>query len=503
MVEGNFIGTNGTGSAALPNTGSGIFAGGGSGNTIGGTIAAAANVISVNGGGGIEISDDQDLIVGNMVGTNAEGIQPLGNTGDGIDVSGDQNTISGTVGGAGNIIAANSGSGGVLDGASDNMIAGNSIGVDSTGNGAMGNGSGVEIDDGGTGNTIGGTTDTARNFIAASASDDGYGILISGDSTTGNLVQGNYIGTGDDGISQIGNQADGVDIVDSPANTIGGTSAGAGNLFADNGGDGVDLDGATNTLVAGNLIGTNGEGNGALGNAKVGVVIEDASTGNTIGGTTPGALNVISGNSGDGVDIEGSGTSQNLVAGNDIGTDITGLQPLSNQGNGVSLADQASENTIGGNAHEALNVISANSLVGVVISGDGTDENLVAGNLIGTDVQGSFPLGNSSGVNIIDGASDNTIGGDTAGAGNVISGNSGDGVDIEGSGTSQNLVAGNDIGTNVGGTADLGNASVGIWIQNGSSGNTIGGTTSGAGNTIALAHPAFRGVIPKCMSGGV
>ena len=246
------------------------------------------------------------------------------------------------------------------------------------------------------------------------------------------------------------NQADGVDIVDSPANTIGGTSAGAGNLFADNGGDGVDLDGATNTLVAGNLIGTNGEGNGALGNAKVGVVIEDASTGNTIGGTTPGALNVISGNSGDGVDIEGSGTSQNLVAGNDIGTDITGLQPLSNQGNGVSLADQASENTIGGNAHEALNVISANSLVGVVISGDGTDENLVAGNLIGTDVQGSFPLGNSSGVNIIDGASDNTIGGDTAGAGNVISAStSSSGVLLSGSTATDNLVAGNNIGTDI------------------------------------------------------
>ena len=547
-VAANYIGVDASGSVALPNAGNGVSTYGGSGNTIGGTIASAANVISGNNEAGIDIVDDDELVAGNLIGCNHTGIQPLGNGGDGIDVSGDNNTIGGTTDGAANIIGANGGSGVLLDGASSNLVVGNSIGTDSSGNIPMGNGHGVEIVDGASNNTIGGTTPAARNIISGSTSDDGDGVLISDEDTTGNVVQGNYIGTGEDGTSTLGNQADGVAVLDATGNAIGGTSSGAGNLISANGADGVDLDGATNTLVAGNFIGTNGDGNGALGNAKGGVVIQDASTGNTIGGMTSDALNVVSGNSGDGVDIEGSGTSQNLVAGNYIGTDITGSRPVPNRGNGVSLVDQASDNTVGGGAGDGSNVISANNLVGVIMSGAGTDENVAAGNLIGTDVHGSFALGNSSGVNVVDGASDNTIGGDTADAGNVISAstsaagvllsgstttdnlvagnnigtditgglylrnatdgitvldasantiggtaaaagniisaNSASGVDLDGA--SDNLVEGNDIGTNDGGTADLGNSQAGITVQNEASDNTIGGTFAGAANTIAF-----------------
>jgi hypothetical protein len=192
------------------------------------------------------------------------------------------------------------------------------------------------------------------------------------------------------------------------------------------------------------------------------------------------------------VDIEGSGTSQNLVAGNDIGTDITGLQPLSNQGNGVSLADQASENTIGGNAHEALNVISANSLVGVVISGSGTSDNVVAANYIGTTATGASSLGNKNGVSVILGATDNTIGGTTAGAGNIIAFNAGNGVTvglIVLDAALDNAVLENSIFSNSGLGIDVDNtapqaAPVLTSAISGGPQTTITGTVTGAPNTI-------------------
>jgi titin len=113
--------------------------------------------------------------------------------------------------------------------------------------------------------------------------------------------------------------------------------------------------------------------------------------------------------------------------------------------------------------------------------------NQVQGNLIGTDVNGTASVGNSfDGVGIQNGVSDNTIGGTTAGARNVISGNSGQGVRIDGGGTTGNQVLGNFIGTKVNGTAALGNSDGGVLIASSASNNTIGGTMSGEGNTIAF-----------------
>jgi len=126
------------------------------------------------------------------------------------------------------------------------------------------------------------------------------------------------------------------------------------------------ITGSAGTLVAGNLIGTDIEGTSALPNLVGGVVIAGGS-GTTIGGATPLALNVISGNKGDGIDIGGGATST-LVEGNDIGTDQTGTKPLANTSDGLSV-DDASGVTIGGTSQGARNVISANAQAGVSISG--------------------------------------------------------------------------------------------------------------------------------------
>ena len=107
----------------------------------------------------------------------------------------------------------------------------------------------------------------------------------------------------------------------------------------------------------------------------------------------------------------------------------------------------------------------------------------MAGNFIGTDATGSADLGNGRyGVNV-SGAAGNTIGGTAGGARNVISGNDAEGVRIQGVGATGNLVAGNSIGTDATGTADLGNAVDGVFLA--SAGNTVGGTAAGAGNVIS------------------
>ena len=149
---------------------------------------------------------------------------------------------------------------------------------------------------------------------------------------------------------------------------------------------------------------------------------------------------------------------------------------------GVRIYNGAQSNTIGGTGVKYRTVISENSDDGVIY-GSGTNSNTVSGNYIGTDVNGTADRGNSdSGVEIYGGAKSNTIGGTTAGERNIISGNDGIGVVIGSSGTDSNTVSGNYIGTDVNGTADLGNSRHGVWIYAGGQSNTIGGT----GNTIAF-----------------
>ena len=244
---------------------------------------------------------------------------------------------------------------------------------------------------------------------------------------------------------------------------------------------------ASGNIVAGNYIGTNKDGTGKLPNFGFGVAIFGASdniiggtTGITNGGPCTGACNLISGNSSSGVVIQE--VNQDLAQRNVVlGNFIgTSVNGKASLGNGGNgVILLAAESTIGGNTAGAGNVISANSR-GILIGGN---DSIVQGNFIGTDVTGTIALSNAGPGIRIDSSSNNVIGGTVPGARNVISGNGAEGVDIS-SGGGGNVVQGNFIGTNAAGSGPLGNASDGIYIGDAAQ-NALGGTSAGAANTIA------------------
>jgi hypothetical protein len=408
-----------------------------------------------------------------------------GNSVNGLELSGN-NTVRGLVinrfDGSG--IRINSSNGNVVEG---NIIGLNAAGTAARGNGAVQGGFGIFIN-AGSNNTIGGTTAAARNIISGNGNSSGWsgGILLTTGSS-GNLMQGNYIGTDISGTAALGNVSQGINIDHSSGNTIGGLTAGARNLISGNAGMGINIfdTSATSNTIQGNYIGTNVTGTAALGNTDTGVNIWDANN-NTIGGITAGAGNLISGNGGKGIYI-GGGLSGTQIQGNLIGTDKTGTTAIGNTLVGVQI-DGGSNNTIGGTSVAARNIISGNAPNpvdalggGIQLSGSGTTNNTVQGNYIGTDVSGNLALGNGAQGIFIDNAPNNLIGGTANGAGNVISANDG-GIMIFDNGIGTKI-QGNLIGTDVTGTVALGNNVMGLWIA--AHDVLIGGTAPGARNIIS------------------
>ena len=499
-VAGNLIGTDVSGTLALPNTGNGVHVQGGQNNTVGGPSAAWRNVISANGVNGVLLDvypesngiPSGNVVEGNYVGVDVSGKIPLGNQQNGVAVEyGDSNTIGGTMPGAQNVISANGASGVLIQGnqsdGSSNTVLGNLIGTDYLGRTALANiSAGVTID-GAPDNTIGGTSAAARNIISGNgiSGTGGPGVLIEDSAgtggATGNVVEGNYVGTDITGAQAVANAGSGVDIeTGATNNTIGGTAAGAGNVISGNQQRGVNISGtgADDNTVEDNLIGTDATGAVPLGNAYDGIDILLGASSNNIAGNT------ISGNASGGVGIFafGSVTSQNVLQGNFIGTDSSGANKLGNSGDGVTIGSGATNNTIGGTAAAARNIISGNSAVGVALQNAGTSQNLVEGNYIGTDDTGKVALPNGdSGVQIVGGAADNTVGGTASGAGNVISGNTYDGIYL--ASATGNTIAGNYVGTDASGKLALPNTTDGVWLDKGADGNTIGPNNVISGNT--------------------
>jgi parallel beta-helix repeat protein len=485
VVQGNLIGTDAAGALqrALGNFQVGVFVNNSSGNTIGGTTRGAGNVISGNIGSGVQLFGplaEANLVLGNLIGLDAAGTAAAGllggNSRDGVLIQGaPRNTIGGTTPGARNVISNNGAAGLRLLGGSTsgNLVEGNFVGTDAGGAVPLGNAlDGIVLNDA-PGNTIGGATPGAGNVLAGNGAS---GVQIVGGAATGNLVQGNRIGTDPGGVIRVPNALSGVLVNGAPDNTIGGTSPAAGNVISGNLQDGIRVFAAV-VRIAGNVIGTDATGRGALGNGRAGVLVEQSS-GVIIGGTDAGAGNLISANATAGILISGT-SSGILVAGNSIGTDVDGVRPLGNDV-GVFL-DGVSGNTIGGAIAGALNLISGNRTTGIKIAGVSATGNLVAGNRIGTDRAGVRPLRQGQGVLLSDGAMANTVGGTTEAARNVLSGN-GVGVEVDGPGTMTNRILGNSIGTDASGTAAVGNT-FGILIR--APGNTVGGAEAGAGNLIA------------------
>ena len=256
-------------------------------------------------------------------------------------------------------------------------------------------------------------------------------------------------------------------------------------LVIDNfGGDGIDLTTNGGNLVEGDFIGTNAAGTVAAANGGSGIVINTAN--NTIGTDSSGngTGNLISGNTQYGVEVTGSSATGNAIAGNLIGTDTHGTSAVANSNYGVyvNVSGVAAKETIGGTVTAARNVISGNSSDGVRIApGSGS---VVQGNFIGVDATGNTALlNNGSGVTLV--TSGITIGGTTSGAGNIISGNAGDGIEVYAGGSTPTYIQGNIIGLGADGSTALGNIGYGIYLALNSTNVVIGGSTAAARNVIS------------------
>ena len=483
VVEGNYIGTNITGTAAIRNPdGTSLFNGA---SQTDGSESNADAVSAARGRNGVRAADTEDA---------------TGTPNTAVESQSPSATITK------NVIAGNPGYGmSVFTAAANATITGNTIGAAADGTTLLNNyGFGISIQEQAHA-TVGGTAAGAGNEIVGTIAFGvgtyfaGGGITVDGSTAT---VQGNWIGTNAAGTAGLGNGGMGLEVSSTQTNsptkvaahgTIGGTAAGAGNVISGNHTYGVLLTGTTATEVStatvqGNRIGTNPAGTAALTN-PVGGISVSPHVAAAIGGTAAGAGNLVSGNGGNGIGVgdDGSGVT---IQGNQVGTNLAGTAALPNgtgTGLGVGTAGVSASTTgavggtalvIGGTAAGARNLISGNAGAGIVLAGGF----VVQGNRIGTNAAGTAALGNALAGIQIDQTLGNppTIGGAAAGAGNLISANGFNGINVRNSVGYK--VLGNTFGTNLAKTALLPNMYAQIFAA-GASGQ-IGGPAAGEGNTI-------------------
>jgi titin len=525
VVTADYVGTNAAGSAAAANAFGVVVAGGGSDQVVG-------DLLSGNTYYGLTLNNTSaDLVSGDLIGVNAAGSAALANGAVGVTLNGNSsgNVLSG------NVIGGNAAFGVLLygPGVSGNLLAGNYVGLNPAA-AALPNGlAGVALAAGAAGNSVGGPTPAYRNVISDNAAD---GVFLEGAGTNNNVVESDYIGTNPAGTASAPNAEVDVLIQDGAANNLVGTDLIAGaNISTVVYGVEVEGAGTTGNVVASCLIGSNAAGTAALPYLFRGVQVLGGASGNLISGDLVVACIT-------GVEITGAGTTANVVQSCFFGTNLAGTAFLGDA-DGVDLVS-ASGNTVGGATAAQGNVIAAsffcvrldalspqsgpssgnavlnnrvgtnaagtaaflpgsmdgiylgrandNAVVGNVVAG-GTEAgvllagsgSVLQGNRIGTNAAGTAALPNAVGVLVRTGSGGNTVGGTAAGAGNVISGNTGAGIDVQnGSGT---VIEGNLIGTAADGLAPLGNGAQGVIIEYSQSlNNTVGGSAAGAGNVIAF-----------------
>ena len=522
VVDGNYIGTDSNNVNNLANGKNGVQIDGGASKN----KTVNGNVISGNTENGVFITGDgvlENKVTGNKIGVAGDGTTKLENGKSGVLIyNGPQKNEV-----ADNTISGNKEYGVWIYGekTNENKVTGNKIGVAADGKTKVANESGVLIGGGSQKNEVSGNTISGNNK---------YGVWIYGDKTNENKVSGNKVGTDSTGNKQVANDIDGV-IINSKAqlNEV------DGNTISGNKRYGVYIldEGTNKNKITNNKIGTKADGlarlEGDISNGESGLVIasgaqENEVSSNTISGNvhygvwisgdktnkntvnnnkigvgsddktkvpnkltgvyinqgaqenTIGSGNTISANLKNGVQISGDNTNKNVVTRNYIGTNTAG-EKLGNTEQGVLIDAKAKENKI-----EGKNVISDNGKNGVMITGDGTDGNIVSQNYIGMKDGGNDVLPNiENGVAIEGGAKSNKVENE-----NVISGNTWSGVRIDGANTQSNLIQNNLIGTDSSGDNDKGNLSDGILVRNGATLNTIEDNTISGNDKHGLQFTA-------------
>jgi choice-of-anchor C domain-containing protein len=340
----------------------------------------------------------------------------------------------------------------------------------------------VELDGSGTAAGIAGLVVSASGSTVRGLVINRFGgaglVLAAG--TSAHVVAGNHIGSDAAGSGALGNSGHGIELR-AASSIVGGTTLADRNLIAANVLSGLYLaPGANGNALLGNHIGVNAAGSGALanntGNSSVHAGIKiDGAAATVVGGTATAARNLVGGNLRRGVLVLGSGATGTQLLGNWIGLNAAGTGALSND-HGVIVDGTAGAVTIGGSAAGAGNVIAGNAQRQLVL--DGGSGHVVQGNLIGLGAAGSAPLGSSSDFAVVlNGASSSLIGGSGPGQGNAVVG----GLYIGPSAATGNSVQGNSFGTDSERSTALA-VGQGIFIDG--SGTRFGGTGSGEGNLV-------------------
>jgi hypothetical protein len=283
-------------------------------------------------------------------GTTIRGFSIVGFDDDGIEITGD------------------------AGGGANNTIENNYIGLHADGTVGANADMGVLIRSGATGNII------QNNVISGNGN---HGIQIRNAGTDNNVVTGNIIGLTTNGTAAAANGGSGIQIYDYASNNqIGGTTAAERNIISGNTAYGIHLySNVSDNQILGNYIGTNQAGTAAIGNTLDGIMVQDGSHDNIIGGSTSGSRNIISGNQ-NGIDFDGSGVTGNLVEGNYIGTNATGAAAIANTASGIRIANGAALNTIGETNTGEGNIIANSGSDGITVLAAAGSQNYFYGNSI-------------------------------------------------------------------------------------------------------------------------
>lgn len=419
FIENNFIGLNVTGDSALANTHDGIKLAKGNFNDI------INNTISGNGGDGIEIDElsSASTIKGNLIGVDSTGTKALGNLENGIlAINANEVTIGDDKEEERNIISNNGLFGihlPVTTSKPDTLgqidIENNFIGLDKTGEQAMGNNlSGISI----------ANVESLISYNVIS-SNGGSGISVEGKKNT---LTGNIIGADKDGLITLGNQTHGIELK-ADSNLVGSTfNPDQGNQIVASNFSGILVFSFSNGNTIGyNFIGVDINGETGMGNMHSGITFGSGSDNNSV------LRNVISGNQQNGIRLINNNDSY-TITGNYIGTDITGLLGIPNQENGI-LINKGDDISIGLPEIDDGNLISGNGEYGIKLIG-GNSETLVKGikvqnNVVGAQKDGVGALQNGKGGILSEDRRHVTIGGKIASLeSNIISGNDSVGVYI-------------------------------------------------------------------------
>jgi hypothetical protein len=471
----------------------------GSGST--GSKLLGIAVINANGNGVTLEAESIDLNR-NFIGLDLTG-KPAGNGGDGIYIGPQSSNDriganpSGASGVVGNVISGNAGNGVSLHGSSRDVVAANRIGTDLKGKIAMANGgNGIWITDGSNDNEIGGkrfidsATGKANNPTGSKGTVDPVfvvppdGNLVSGNTRNGilidngsssNTLNGNFIGTTENGDGAIANSGDGVRIAGAGGNSLVGCKVVNEpfvfyNVVSGNAGNGVRITSSNDVVVQGNFFGIGANNTAVVANGRDGILIDGSSRNTQVGGVIP-LGNVSAGNVRNGIEV--AGTAAGFITFNTFGGILAFKGAAPNGNDGVLIT------ATGGNQTVRTNVLSGNMNNGLEIGGDASGVT-IGPDIIGLSTKGNSLLPNGGNGVLIDGNAHDNVVGDyyhSVIPQNTFSGNLGYGLALI-EGAHDNRIFDNFIGTDVLGRIALANRQGGLYVGAYAARNAIGGSSS-------------------------